>query len=79
VTLLDLSEGAVVEIRGLRGGAALAERLHAFGFFIGSRVRLVKVAPFRGPLMVEDVTSGARVMIGRGMAGKIEVSYSDPA
>jgi Fe2+ transport system protein FeoA len=29
--------------------------------------------------MVEDVTSGARVMIGRGMAGKIEVSYGDPA
>jgi ferrous iron transport protein A len=79
VTLLDLPEGAVVEIRGLHGGAALVERLQAFGLFTGSRVRLVKVAPFRGPVMVEDVATGARVMIGRGMASKIEVSHGDPA
>ena len=79
MTLLDLSEGAVVKIVKLQGGAALADRLHAFGLFTGSRVWLVKAAPFRGPLLVEEMTTGARVMIGRGVAGKIEVSDGDPA
>jgi Fe2+ transport system protein FeoA len=79
VTLLDLSEGSVVKIRALQGGATMVKRLHSFGFFTGSRVRLVKTAPFRGPLLVEDVTTGARVMIGRTMAGKIEVSGGEPA
>jgi Fe2+ transport system protein FeoA len=73
VTLIDFPEGAVVEISALRGGAAFTQRLHALGFFTGSMIRLVKAAPFHGPLMIEDVTTGARIMIGRGMASKIEV------
>jgi ferrous iron transport protein A len=79
VTLLDLREGSIAEIAALRGGAALAERLHAHGFFPGSKVRLVKAAPFHGPLLVEDVSTGARVMIGRGMAGTIEVVDGGPS
>lgn len=78
MTLLDLSEGTVVEIVALQGGAALAERLRDLGFFTGSKVRLKKAAPFNGPLMIEDVTTGACVMIGRGMADKIEVGRGDP-
>ena len=50
MTLLDLIRGTVVEIRALRGGAALTERLHAFGLFVGSKIRLVKTAP----LLIED-------------------------
>ena len=79
MTLLDLAEGNVAEIVALRGGASLAERLHAFGFYTGSKVRLKKAAPFRGPLLIEDVATGACVMLGRGMADKIEVSRGDRA
>ena len=77
MTLVDLPGGTVAKISALKGGSAMAARLHAFGLFPGSRIRLVRTAPLGGPIMIEDVTTGARVMIGRGMAATIEVSQGD--
>jgi Fe2+ transport system protein FeoA len=37
-------------------------------------VSVVARAPFKGPLLVEDVVTGARVMIARDLAGLIEVA-----
>jgi ferrous iron transport protein A len=79
MTLRDLSAGIIVEIVAFSGGMAMTQRLHAFGLFAGSRLRLVRKAPFHGPLLVEDLATGARMMIGRGMAAKIEVSRGDPS
>jgi ferrous iron transport protein A len=79
MTLLNVQKGSIVKILALKGGAALAERLRALGFFPGSHVRLIKTAPFRGPLMIEEVTTGSRIMIGRGTAKKIEVSAGEPS
>lgn len=73
MTLLEVKAGAVAEIRELHGGKAFAERLQGFGVYVGRKVRMVRAAPFHGPLLIEDVESGARIMIARGMAGKIEV------
>ncbi|MBN1959395.1 MAG: ferrous iron transport protein A [Deltaproteobacteria bacterium] len=73
MTLLNSAVGALVEIRAILGGAAITNRMHALGFYKGSMIRVVKAAPFRGPLLIEDAKTGARVMIGRGMADKIEV------
>jgi len=36
-------------------------------------------APFSGPLLVEDVVTGARVMIARDLAEKIEVASDGPS
>lgn len=74
MTLLELKEGTVAEVRELLGGKAFAERLQGFGLCVGRKVKVVQTAPFNGPLLVEDIESGARIMIDRGMAGKIEVS-----
>ena len=79
MTLLELSVGAVAEILSFQGGVALAERLQALGIFAGTRVRVLKMAPFRGPFLIEDVKTGARIMIGRGMADRIEVWLDDKA
>jgi Fe2+ transport system protein FeoA len=73
VTLLDLTEGAVAEVSAVGGGRALAERLEGHGVHVGRKVRVVRAAPFSGPLMIEDVESGARIMIAREMAGSVEV------
>jgi hypothetical protein len=34
---------------------------------------VVRAAPFRGPLLIEDISSGARTMIGRGIASHVEI------
>jgi Fe2+ transport system protein FeoA len=73
MTLLDLAENDVAEIRALPDDPAAAERLHALGLFAGRKVRFVKAAPFSGPLLVEDPTTGARMMIARSMAKLVEV------
>jgi Fe2+ transport system protein FeoA len=73
MTLLHLKEGACAEIGKFNGGKGFVERLNAMGLFKGNKVRLKKAAPFSGPLMIEDVCSGACIMIGRGMADQIEV------
>jgi ferrous iron transport protein B len=74
MTLLDLAEGAVAEVVSVGGGRDLAERLQGFGLCVGQKVRVVRAAPFRGPLMVEEVEGGARFMIARDMAGSVRVS-----
>jgi Fe2+ transport system protein FeoA len=43
------------------------------GLFEGRRVCVIARAPFSGPLLVEDVMTGARVMIARDLAENIEV------
>jgi ferrous iron transport protein A len=73
MTLLDLAESAVAEVTACNGGRVFAQRLQGFGICPGHTVRVVRAAPFGGPLLIEDVASGARLMIGRGMAAKIEV------
>ncbi|MBI5508075.1 MAG: ferrous iron transport protein A [Deltaproteobacteria bacterium] len=74
MTLLDLSEDEVVEIRSLPADANMARRMSSLGLFAGRRIRFVKAAPFAGPLLVEDQATGARLMIARAMAGEVEVT-----
>ncbi|HPC47599.1 MAG TPA: FeoA domain-containing protein [Deltaproteobacteria bacterium] len=69
----EIPEGACAKITRIFGGRHLRLRLSGLGLLEGSRVRLVKSAPFSGPLLLEDVDTGARVMIGKGMASSIEV------
>jgi Fe2+ transport system protein FeoA len=74
MTLLDLAEGAVVEIRALPDDPEVAKRMEALGLYVGRRVRFVRAAPFSGPVLVEDEGTGARIMIARSMADDVEVS-----
>ena len=73
MTLLDLKQGEVAVVTGISGGEQLRSRMDGFGLRQGRSIRLVRAAPFRGPLLVEDLASGARMMIGRGMAASVEV------
>ncbi|MBN2297528.1 MAG: ferrous iron transport protein A [Deltaproteobacteria bacterium] len=72
--LLDLKQGDTAVIDRINGGAGMRFRMDGFGLREGKRIRLIMAAPFRGPLLLEDLGSGARIMIGRGMAETVEVS-----
>ncbi len=78
MTLLELSEGEIAAIHALHGDREARRRIESLGLFAGRRVCVIARAPFSGPVMVEDVVSGARVMIARDLAGQIEVT-GDPA
>jgi ferrous iron transport protein A len=71
--LLELKQGDVAVVNKLNGGRQMKARMDGFGIREGKRLRLLRSAPFNGPLLVEDLTSGARIMIGRGMAENVEV------
>ena len=78
LTLLELSEGETAAIHALHSDGATRKRIQSLGLFEGRRVCLIERAPFSGPLLVEDVVTGARVMIARDLAVNIEVA-SEPA
>lgn len=78
LTLLELSEGETAAIHALHSDGATRKRIQSLGLFEGRRVCLIARAPFSGPLLVEDVVTGARVMIARDLAVNIEVA-SEPA
>ena len=79
VTLLDLKEGETASILRITGGRHLKARMAGLGIREGKCLKLIRAAPFSGPLLLEDTASGARVMIGRGMAASVEVCDQTPS
>ena len=73
MTLLELKEGDTAVISRISGGKGVLSRMAALGLHEGKTIRVVQAAPFRGPLLIEDVLSGARTMIGRGVASHVEI------
>ncbi|MEM2118918.1 MAG: FeoA family protein, partial [Candidatus Bathyarchaeia archaeon] len=57
--------------RGRGRGWCFEKRLMDMGFTPGTKVTVVKSAPFHGPL--EVLLRGSRVALGRGMAERIFV------
>lgn len=47
--------------------------LARLGIYEGDKIKVLETAPFGGPVLVEHLSSGAKVAIGRGMAKKILV------
>jgi Fe2+ transport system protein FeoA len=70
---LELKQGDVAVINRISGGRGILARMSGLGLYEGKKIKVVQAAPFRGPLLVEDVSSGARVMIGRGVASHVEI------
>jgi ferrous iron transport protein A len=71
VSLLDVDFGAWATVIGVQGGTHLQAKLRQYGIFPGDRLRVIRRAPFGGPLLVEINTR--TVALGRGVAGKIIV------
>lgn len=75
-SLNDGETGTVVSIKTVYGrgkgrGWGFKRRLMDMGLTPGTRVKVVKSAPFHGPL--EILVRGSRLALGRGMAERIFV------
>jgi len=62
------------ECRRARRGWGFEKRLEDMGLTPGTKVTVVKSAPFHGPL--EVIVRGSRLAIGRGMAERIFVEIN---
>ncbi len=71
--LSDLKEGDLATISRIDGGRGTITRLAGLGLYPGKKIRVIQAAPFRGPLLIEDLLSGTRTMIGRGIASMVEI------
>ena len=61
--------------RGLSRGRGFHKRLLDMGLTPGTRVTVVRSAPFRGP--IEILVRGSRLALGRGMAERVFVEMSE--
>lgn len=73
MNLLNIKNGKWVRVVNFRGGHGMQRRLSQLGFLPGNQVRIVRTAPFRGPLLIE--VEGREIVLGRGIASHIFVEY----
>jgi ferrous iron transport protein A len=69
--LLQVANGEWMRVSDLRGGRGMQARLTQLGFLPGNRVRIIRTAPFHGPLLIE--IEGREIVLGRGVARHIMV------
>jgi len=69
--LLQVQVGEVVRIQSLEGGKTLATKFRQYGLFIGDQVRVLRQAPFDGPLLLE--VNGREIALGHGIAARVIV------
>ncbi|MDD8030634.1 MAG: FeoA family protein [Acidobacteriota bacterium] len=72
-SLLEIPQSQTFRIVEIKGGAGLHRRLLTLGFHRGDLVSVDCEAAMRGPVLVRNLTTGARVALGRGIAQKILV------
>lgn len=71
-TLLQVPENSTVKLLSIQAGKGLEGRLAAMGFFIGVPIKVISCpATPQGPLLVR--VGNSRLVLGRGMAGKLIV------
>jgi ferrous iron transport protein A len=73
MNLLEVKNGKWVRVVNFRGGSGMQRRLSQLGFLPGNQVRIVRAAPFHGPLLLE--VEGREIVLGRGIASHILVEY----
>uniref|UniRef100_A0A7C2K298 Ferrous iron transport protein A n=1 Tax=candidate division WOR-3 bacterium TaxID=2052148 RepID=A0A7C2K298_UNCW3 len=66
----------VVVVKKIAAGHRALRRLASLGINIGDRIRVLHFGPFKGAILVEDLDSGVKVALGRGLAKKIIVEYA---
>lgn len=69
--LLNTPNGKKLKITGVVGGKTLNDKLRQYGLFVGDQVRVLRLAPLGGPVLIE--ANGREIALGRGIAAKIIV------
>ena len=73
MNILEIENGRWVKVVDFRGGRGIDARLSQMGFLPGNKIRVIRSAPFRGPLLIE--VEGREIVLGRGVARNVLVEY----
>ena len=73
MNLLGVLNSRWVRVVDFRGGHGMERHLSQLGFLPGNKVRIIRSAPFRGPLLIE--VEGREIVLGRRVAAHILVEY----
>ncbi|REG10310.1 FeoA family protein [Pelolinea submarina] len=73
INLLQVNNGNWVKVIKVAGGIEMERRLAQLGFLPGNKVRIIRSAPFHGPLLLD--VEGREIVLGRGVANKVMVEY----
>jgi ferrous iron transport protein A len=71
MVLSEIIEGHSARVVGVDGGKRLSGTLLQYGFYPGEQIRVIRIAPFGGPVLVE--VNQREVALGRNVAGKVRV------
>jgi len=71
LTLYEVCDHAELRILMITGGWEVRRSFNQIGIQPGDRVRVLRRAPFGGPLMIDN--QGTRVAVGKQLAEKIRV------
>lgn len=77
MTLIDAPKGKTLKIVNIDGGDGVRRKLMSLGFHKDDLIELNSQAIFHGPVIVKNLSSDARVALGRGVAQKIVVQIAD--
>ena len=75
MNLLDVSNGDCVKVTRFEAGMGLDIKLRSLGILPGDIAKVIRQAPFGGPILVE--IHGREIALGRGVAKKIEVEAEE--
>ncbi len=73
--LLQLKCGHRARVIGFSGGHMLADKLRQLGIVPGVCVRVVRVAPLKGPVLIE--VDGRSIALGRQIASQVQVAEDE--
>ena len=73
MNLINVKNSKWVRVVNFRGGRGMQRRLAQLGFLPGNKVRVIRAAPFHGPLILE--VEGREIVLGRRVASRILVEY----
>ncbi|HUV15835.1 MAG TPA: FeoA family protein [Pelolinea sp.] len=73
ISLLQIENGNWVRVVDFRGGRGMESRLTQLGFLPGNKIRIIRSAPFHGPLLID--VDGREIVLGRGIARHILVEH----
>jgi len=71
ITLYEAGDHAELKVLLITGGWEVRRSFNQLGIQPGDRVRILRRAPFGGPLMIDN--QGSQVAIGKQLAEKIRV------
>lgn len=73
MNLADIKKGKKAKVKDFLGGWGFKRKILSLGIDPGDEVVVIIGMEERGPFMIENLTKGTKIALGRGMAKKIIV------